>query len=83
MELLDVDVQFVTEIDGGGVDFRVHHRRPEMELISTCLAAVTIVDVPLDIYRECGITFFCGRMLRERTCASPLSAAAGRRLEVH
>ena len=83
MELLDVDVQFVTEIDGSVVDSALHDRSPEVELVPTRLAAVTIVDVPLDVYRECRITLFCGGMFRKRTCSPPLIAAPGRRLEVH
>ena len=83
MELSDVDVQFVTEIDGSVVDFALQGRSPEIELVSTRLAAVTIVDIPLHVYREFRIPFVCGGMLGERTSSTPLIAASGRRLEVH
>ena len=82
MELSDVDVQFVAEIDGSVVDFALQDRSPEIDLVSTRLAAVTIVDVTLDVYREFRIPFVCGGMLGERTLSTPLMAASGRRLEV-
>lgn len=76
-------MQFLAEFDGSVVDVALHDRGPEIELVSTRLAAVTIVDVPLDVYRERRITFACGVMLGERTCSPPLIAAPGRRLEVN
>jgi len=72
----------MTEIDGSVVEFALQNRSPEIELVSTRLAAVTIVDMPLDVYREFRILFVCGGMLGERTLSTPLMAASGRRLEV-
>ena len=83
MELSDVDVQFVTEIDGSVVDFALQGRSPEIELVSTRLAAVTIVDVPLHVYGECGVTFVGDWVSGERTWSTPLIAASGIRLEVN
>lgn len=83
MELPDVDVQCATEIDGSVVEFPLQDRTPEVELVSTRLAAVTIVDIPLDVYREVRIAFVSGGMLGERTWSTPLIATSGRRLEVN
>jgi hypothetical protein len=83
VELSDVDVEFMTEIDGSVVDFALQDGSPEIELVSTRFAAVTIVDIPLDVYRELRIPFVCGGMLGERTWSTPLIAASGRRLEVN
>jgi len=81
--LPDVEVQFVTEIDGSVVDVALPDGSPEIELVSTRLAAVTIVDIPLDVDREFRIPFRGGGMWWERTLPTPLMAASGRRLEVN
>jgi hypothetical protein len=52
VELVDIDVQFLTEIKGRFVDFALHDRSPEVQLVSARLAAMAIVDVPLDVDAE-------------------------------
>ena len=50
--LFDVDVQFLTEIDGSVMDVTLHDRSPEVQLVSARLAAMAIVDVPLHVDAE-------------------------------
>jgi hypothetical protein len=74
-------MEFFAEQYDGAVDFALLNRKPEIELVSTRLTAVTIVDVPLEVYREYRITCICDGVLRKGTLSSPLIAAAGGRLE--